>query len=359
MLRGKRAKKILSILLVAALALTLLAGCGGGGEASQSGSGSTSQKADLKVGLVINGQFGSQSFDDVILAGVEKAKSELNFELMKAEKVEAAQTADTLRTMIQQGCNYIILNSAQVAEPAVEVAKENPNVMFLSIDYDVPDAPANLCSVSYREQEAAFLTGAFCELMSKTGKVAFIGGNESGTMIRFESGFRTGAKYVNKDAEVSVSYVGFSDANKGKETATMLYKQGYDWIACAAAASNLGVFQASEEMGGDNYVCGAADGQFHLMPSRIVVSQVKRVDNVAYNMIKEAAEGKFQGGAHLNMGLIDEGVDMLYTTKNDDLLKMIPEEVTKKIEELRKAVIDGKIVIPANREEVDSFKFPE
>ena len=361
MFRGRKAKKFFSILLAAVMALTLLAGCGGGGEASQSGSGSIggTQTTDLKVGFILNGLLGSQSFDDVIVAGIEKAQAELGFEYMKAEKVEAAQAADTVRTMVQQGCNYIIFNSAVVTDPCVDVMKENPDVMFLSIDYDLPDAPDNLCCVSYREQEAAFLTGAFCELMSKTGKVAFIGGNEGGTMVRFEAGFRTGARYVNKDAKVSVSYVGFQDANKGKETATMLYNQGYDWIAGAAASSNLGIFQASEELGGDNWVCGAADGQFHLMPSRIVVSQVKRVDNVAYNMLKEAAEGNFQGGAHLNMGLKEEGVDMLYTDKNDELLAMIPEEVTTRIEELRQAIIDGEIVVPASNDEIESFKFPE
>ena len=38
---------------------------------------------------------------------------------------------------------------------------------------------------------------------------------------------------------------------------------------------------------------------------------------------------------------------------------MIPEEVTTRIEELRQAIIDGEIVVPASNDEIKSFKFPE
>lgn len=356
MMKGKTIKKFLAVLLTAVMAASLLAGCGGGGSSSSgSASASTKPMAGKKVGLIISATYGSQSFNDVILAGAQKAADEFGYELQKVENVQPAQSVDTFRTMIADGTEYFILMAASYADAGVAMAKEYPNVKFLSIDADIPNAPENVCSVSYREQEAAFLTGAFCQLMSKTGKVAFIGGTEGGTMVRFESGFSAGSQYINKNGEVSVSYVGFNDVNKGKETALMLYNKGFDWIAGAAAASNLGIFQASKEKGGDNYVCGAADGQFHLMPDRIVVSQVKRVDNVAYNMLKEYAEGKFQSGAHLNMGLKEEGVDMLYTTKNADLLKIIPEDVKTKIEALRKDIIDGKIKVPATKDELASF----
>ena len=93
------------------------------------------------------------------------------------------------------------------------------------------------------------------------------------------------------------------------------------------------------------------------MPDRIVASQVKRVDNTCYRFLKEIAEGNFKGGTPVEMGLKEEGVDLLYTT-NETLKATIPQEAIDQVEALRKDVIDGKIKVPATKEDFDSFQFP-
>lgn len=363
----KGCKKAMSLLMAVVLIMTLCAGCAGGdrtengaatgaGEASEPGktpdaANSAASGEPVKVGLVVESAFGTQSFNDVVLSGCERAAADFNIELIKVENVEAAQSIDTFRTLIEQGIGFFIVSAAQFADTIEQISGEYPDVKFVSVDYEMVANP-NVESFAYREQEAAFLTGAFCQLMSKTGKIGLLTGTEGGTMIRFEAGFRSGAKYVDENAEVAVAVVGFNDINKAKETATLLYKQGYDWVACCAAASNAGGFQASKELGGDNYVCGAADGQFHMMPDRIIVSQVKLIDNVAYESIKEFMEGNFQGGTTRIMGLKENGVDMKYNP-DDSVTAFIPQEVRDKIEELRAGIISGEIVVPDNLEALD------
>ena len=363
-----RGRKVMSLLMAVVLMMTLCVGCAGGGKTETAGAteggkttaaGKSSEAAadmetngePVKVGLVVESAFGTQSFNDVVLSSCERAAADFNIDLIKVENVEPAQCIDTFRSLIQQGIGFFIVSTAQFADAVEILSDEYPDVKFVSLDYEMVSRP-NVESFAYREQEAAFLTGAFCQLMSKTGKCGLLTGSEGGTMIRFEAGFRSGAKYVNENAEVAVAVVGFNDINKAKETATLLYKQGYDWVACCAAASNSGGFQASKELGGDNYVCGAADGQFHMMPDRIIVSQVKLIDNVAYDSIKEFMEGNFQGGTTRVMGLKEEGVDMVYNP-DDSVTAFIPQEVRDQIEAIRADIISGKITVPATLEELN------
>lgn len=150
--------------------------------------------------------------------------------------------------------------------------------------------------------------------------------------------------------------VGYTDVNKGYETAMLYYDQGYDWLAACAAGSNLGVFQASQEKGGDYWCCGAADGQFHLMPDRIVCSQVKTVDKVGYTYIKNAIEtGDFKGGEWDVFGTAEGGVDLIFNDQNPEVLDMIPEETMAKYEAIRDKVVSGEIKVPATYEELDTF----
>lgn len=177
-------------------------------------------------------------------------------------------------------------------------------------------------------------------------------------MDRFEVGYSCGAGYVNPDVEASVAYVGnFNDVNKAKELATMLCDQGNDWLVPAAGASNLGVFQAVSEKGEGQFTMGAADGQFHLMPEKIVASQVKMIDNVCYMIIEDMLNDKAYLGQSLDLGLKEEGVGILYNP-DEDIAGIISDETKTKIDELTRDIIDGRIVVPKTAEELAAFSYP-
>ncbi|MBU5419691.1 BMP family protein [Acetanaerobacterium sp. MSJ-12] len=353
MFTGKSIKRILAALLAGCLCLTAFAGCGDkkeGGDAGKKGS-------DIKAAIIISGSFGTQSFQDVALAGCQKAADEFGFELTKVENVNSSDASNTIRSLIGQGVNMIISPNDFFNDAIEELAPENPDVCFISGDAAVPDLE-NVASAYYREQEAAFLLGALAGMLTESNKVAFIGHTSNVVMDRFEYGYRTGARYVNPNASVISMYTGsVSDVNKGKEMADLLYSQGVDYIAPAAAACNTGVFQSSKEHGGNCWTFGAADGQFHLMPDRILASQVKRIDNVCYQFLKDAVEGNWKGGQPQEMGLKEGGVDLLYTT-NEELAATIPQDVKDRVEELRQKVVSGELKIPATKDEFAAFSFP-
>jgi len=345
-------KKIIASVMAIALTASLAA-CG---SKETPATPTTPSQKTFKVALVADGAgLGSQSFNDVALEGLEKAKADFGIELTTLEVKEAADLANSLRSLAQQGIDLIVTPSSSIKDAVTEVSKEYPDTYFGLLDIQV-EGLNNVISSSYREHESAFLLGALGASISKTKQIGYVGGISGVIQNRFQYGFMAGANHIDPSVGVKVSYVGsFSDVGKGKEIAAIMYSDGADFIATAAGAGNLGVFQAAVEAGAEKYAFGAANGQFHLMPEEIIASQVKRVDNVAYSIVKSLVEGTIKGGTKTEYGLKDGGVDLYYTS-NEALLKLIPEETKAKIEELRKGINDGTIAVPNDEATYNSFK---
>ncbi|MBU4310880.1 BMP family ABC transporter substrate-binding protein, partial [bacterium] len=82
--------------------------------------------------------------------------------------------------------------------------------------------------------------------------------------------------------------------------------------------------------------------QYLEAPGYILTSMIKRVDNSVYNTIKDTIAGQFKGGVHI-FGLKENGVGYVYDENNKNL---IPDEVRKKVEELKAQIISGEIEVP-------------
>lgn len=335
-------KKIVGLGLIGTMMMSFV-GCSSQGESSSDG------KSNIKVGIVADGAgFGSHSFNDIALNGTKKATEEFGLELLEMEVKEESDKANTLRTLVGQGVNFFIIPGMGMVDAVKEVSLEYPDVKFAVLDTGV-EGVENITSAQYREHEAAFLLGALGASLTETKKIGFIGGVRGEIQDRFEYGYRAGANYVDPSVEVVTSYTGtFGDVGKGKEIAAMMYKQGIDYIAPTAGACNLGVFQAANE--GNMKCFGAADGQFHNMPDNILASQVKYIDNVAYDVIKDEVSGTFAGGQVKEYGLSEGGVGLLYTS-NETLKSSIPEDVVNKIKDIEEKVKNGEISIPKNEQE--------
>ena len=111
-------KRVMAAVLAGVMAFSLTA-CGGGA-AKDAGSGETAEgkgEKTYKVALMADGAgFGSQSFNDVALEGLEKAKADFGIELTTLEVKEVADFANSLRSLAQQGCDLIITPSSTIKD---------------------------------------------------------------------------------------------------------------------------------------------------------------------------------------------------------------------------------------------------
>ena len=107
----------------------------------------------------------------------------------------------------------------------------------------------NVESVLFADNEGAYLAGIAAAMQSKTKHVGFVGGVESDTITRFETGFKEGVASVDSSIKVDVQYAGsYSDSAKGKTIAATMYASGADVIYHAAGGSGTGVFSQAKEI---------------------------------------------------------------------------------------------------------------
>lgn len=343
-------KKVLALIMAGAMALSLVA-CGGGG----SGEGGSTDDGSLRVGLIAS-SMGTQSFNDDVWAGLENAEAELGISAEYIEVSEVSDAANSLRTLIAQGDTLLVVPSSEFHDAMMEVAAEYPDCDFMYLAGEETGAE-NVMSVEYKENEAAFLGGALAASLSQTGKIGTVLAVHEPLQLRYQYGYMAGAKTVNPDCEVSVLFTNsYTDTNLGQESAKALYDKGADYVSCFAGACNLGVFNAAKEAGDGKYCLGAATGQFDKMPDKIVASVVKSIDVALYDMIKDYKDnGTFNGGGCTVLGLKEGGVELRYTTMNDELLNSIPEDVKASIEDLQNKIINGEITVPGTEEEYNTY----
>ncbi len=344
-------KRVLSVTLVAAMMLFTSCSQPNTNTGDSSGAPATESQAEqaaqdvIKVGyLTDTAGLGDQAFNDAINAGVMAADAaNANIEATVVTPKDAGSLESTLRTLARDGNELIVVGASSLEEATLVVSKEFPDTKFIQIDGQASDLP-NVMSAQFKEQEAAYLVGAFAGLMSD-GKVGYISGVRNPVLKRFEAGFVEGAKAVGKtDADILVVYTNsFSDPALGKETATAMAKNGAKFIFTCAGACNLGVFEAANE--NDFIPLGAATGQFD-KSDKIMASHVKSVDTLVENLITAYAKDKsFTAGITKN-GLSENGVDIRFNPKNEELGVKIPQDVMDKITSFRDKIISGEIQVP-------------
>ena len=357
-------KKIISLLLCMVMAFSLVA-CGGSKEtaeapATESKEETVTEEAESKeiVAGMIAYTFGTQSYSDDILAALEQAEEELGVPHYEIEIADVSETANGFRTLIQQGCNFVIASSAEYCDGMLEVAAEYPDVYFLYLAARLEDAPANVMSFEYREQEASFLAGALAGLMTKSNKIGAVLAMAEPLQLRYQYGYTAGAKAVNPDCEVMITFTNsYADTNIGYEHANAMYTQGCDFVGCYAGACNLGVFQAGLEAGDGAYCFGAATGQFDKCPEKIVASVTKPVADPIIQILSGLQSTGELDTSISTLGLAEEGVKLLYTTENDALLEEVPEDVKAAVAELEEMIISGQLEVPGTEEEYNAFTF--
>ena len=334
-------KKLFVVLMVV---MMVLSSCNGKSETKTPQETTEATVEVVKVGFVTSeAGLGDQAFNDACFAGVKAAEAKLDhLELTVIEPDDASQLETSIRTMAREGNELVIAGASNFGDAVRTVAMEFPDTLFVIVDGDIDDYD-NVLSVTSKEEEAAFLTGAFAKLYAGDGnKIGFIGGMDIPVIKKFEIGFIEGAKAVGADDEdILVSYTGvFNDTSLGKQTAEAQYANGATVIFSAAGACNLGMFEAAEVNGFT--ALGAATGQFDKSDA-IVASHVKSVDTLLENLVMMFASDTPLGMGIVKYGLEEGGVDFRYNPGNAENGVEVPGDIIVQIDELRDQIINGEI----------------
>ncbi|MDM7915484.1 MAG: BMP family ABC transporter substrate-binding protein [Candidatus Eisenbacteria bacterium] len=339
---------------VLALALALLAFVLVLGLSAVAGCGSGSRRSDTEkfsVGLVFDvGGLGDKSFNDSAYQGLVHARDSLGVDVEYLEPAAGTDREAALRQMAAGDRDLVFGIGMLFSDDIATVARDFPNKEFACVDYTVQEGaqiPPNLAALKFREEQGAFLVGAIAGLVTKTGKVGFVGGMEIPLIRKFEAGYRAGVRHVNPGAEVLVAYAGvtpdaFKNPAKGRELALAQYDAGADIVFHASGSTGLGVFEAARRR--DALAIGVDADQQAEAPGHVLTSMIKRVDVAVFETIRAAKEGRFPGGEVQVMGLENGAIDYVYDEANQ---KWITPEIHDRVEGLKREILAGTIEVPS------------
>ncbi len=351
----RRSTKISVVLVAATLAL---AGCAKDNKSDNTGSKSAALDCKSvtgdgpKVGLAydVGGQ-GDHSFNDAAAAGLAKAVKDMSATCTEGEaqdgEPESAREG-RLREMADGGYNPVIAVGFAYSDAVNAVAPDYPDISFAVVDGFDPDEKANdnVAYLGFAENEGSFLVGVAAADTTKSDKIGFVGGVHNDLIKKFEAGYTAGAKAVNPNITVDVTYIeesdlkGFADPAGGKAAAAGLYDKGDDVVYQAAGGSGSGVFDAAVEAGdgmwaigvdSDQYLSASADQKPH-----ILTSMLKRVDTATYDMIQSVKDGT-PLTSYQTYDLASDGIG--YATSGDFLSQQTIDDINGYADQIKSGAV--------------------
>ena len=302
------------------------------------------EKSDLKLALVVAGQFGDRSFYDSSKEGVERLKKDLGIQVTTIEcnnenhDAQMKNAADKADLVVCVGWEFYEIES---------IAPEYPDVKWIWIDNATENPVPNVLNITYAQNEGSFLAGYIAASLSKTGVVGAVGGQDQPVINDFIVGYKQGAEAAKPDIKVITNYTNdYDDPAKGKDCAIALADKNADVIFQIASAAGDGVFQAAKARG--FYAIGVDSDQKYIDPEVIICSMKKEVGNSIYDAVKALANGdESKWGttwvADMSNGYVGIGYG------DDSMPQQVPDEVKAAVEEMAQKIISGEIKVNTTR----------
>jgi len=326
------------------LATLAVIGCGNSSSSTTAPSGATTAannsaaKTDFKVALLTPGPVSDAGWCAMAYDGLQQIKTDMGATVSNQE-AKGTQIKDAMRTYAQQGYNLVIGHGFEYNDPEIDVAKDFPKTVFVSSSGG-KTAP-NAGAFRFYLEQGFYLAGEMAGKMTKTNKVAMIGGDNVPSIESTFKAFAAGAKAVNPKVQVIKTYTGNGqDPALAKQATLAAINQGADFVIHQANAAAQGVFDACKEK--NVYAFGANLDQ-NDNPSGAVIGSAVIIAGPAFlDLAKQVQAGTYKGSILL-MGM-DKGA--IAFVLNPKMKAKVPADVQKMIDDDTAKIKAGTLVVP-------------
>ena len=287
----------------------------------------STEKEIYKISLILDeGGVNDQSFNQASWEGALEAKEKYNVDVNYIESKSESDYVSNIETAIDNNSDLVIGVGYKLTEAIEEASNLYPEQKFAIVDGAFENIPNNVVNMSFNEQEAGYVVGLIASQMTKTNKIAFIGGYDIPSVSNFYKGYEKAIKEVDPNIEVLCQYANsFSDAGKGKAMAQQLIKDNYDIIFTAGGGVNNGVWEACVENDKKSIGVDIASSQFS---SSVITSALKNVGTGVDLTIKDLVEDNFKGGEVKMFDLSNNGVGYEVTDHlSQDVIDFVEEKI--------------------------------
>ena len=341
------------LFLVVLLAMGTLSAC--------STSNNTDDSASKSAALITDGKINDHSFNQSAWEGLEDYGTE--YKLHKgADGYQYFQIKDKddlktgINKAIKQKYQTIFGLGSEAKSAITSAAKKHPNKNFVIMDDTIKGYP-NIASVRFRKDEGAYLAGVAAASQTKTGKVGFIGGENSSVIRSFKHGFTKGvnnqAKKMHKKVTIYSQNIGnFTNTFKARTIAASMYGKDADIIFHAAGKAGSGLFQEARFINqarpakdrvwvigvdADQSDLGKYDAKGGQEANFVLTSVITGVNVATKDIASRSYQDKFPGGKMITYGLKNNAVSILPG--------QIAPNIWKDVQIARSKILAGKIKI--------------
>ncbi|MFA5809844.1 MAG: BMP family protein [Thermoleophilia bacterium] len=291
-----------------------------------------------------------QAFVMSFLQSLDRVKADaphgLKITLDYTEKVYGADTDRILRDYAASGKYQIIwAHSASYADSVGPMSAAFPDIMWVAAMAS-NEGGGNKYFVDLMTHEPAYLMGMLAGLTTTTNMIGVVAAYPIPNIAVPSNAFFDGARAVNPDVEVRVSYIeSWYDPPKAAEAARAQIVAGVDRIY----ADRIGVFDAARE--GGALAFGSFEDQNAMAPDVVVTSTVAKWDPDIRYIIEEwwihATTGKpYDAPSTATWFTMAEGGSDLAPLYGFE--STLPADVTEKVMQAKQDILDGKLVIQFN-----------
>jgi len=270
--------------------------------------------------------------------GLKSIESEMNASVSQQE-AGGAKIKDAMRSYAQQGYRLVFGHGFEYNEPAIEVAKDFPDTVFVTSSGG--KFAKNVGAFRFYLEQGFYVAGYLAGLSSKTGTVAMIGGDDVPSIRSTFKAFKAGALFANPKTQVIEVFTGSGqDDAKAKLATLTAIQQGADFVIHQANAAADGVFAACKEKG--VWAFGANLDQNNDPSGVVIGSAVINAKPAFLALAKQVQSGAFVGSIVL-VGMEQDAIDFV---PNGALTAKLPEGVVTKVIKLRDDIKAGVITVP-------------
>ena len=287
----------------------------------------------------------AHSFNQLAISGARGAGAQVQVVTSHA----ASDYLSSLQRCAAAHPDLVIAISRDMATAVWRAAQLHVNQRFALVDavpVDDNGQPVGLDNVAdllFKEQEAGYLVGTLAGLMEKQkvgnathNVLGILGANHTPAIDRYIAGYMAGARSVDPDVMVKITYSDSQDPAFCKQLGITQLSAGADIVFEVTGRCAAGYIDAAYDASA--YAIGSDNDQAYVSPA-VITSALKRVDHVVALTIQRLEAGQFRGGQQV-FSLQDDATGFSMPSS------IVPQDLINQVLDLRVKIRSGAITPP-------------
>jgi len=265
------------------------------------GSAVAAQAHRFKMAFLCSGSITDGGWNQEGRDAAVKVAQALHAKLSVLEHVTPIRASGIMRDFVRRHYGLIIGHGYEFLVPATQTARMTSHTHFAVSGADKFEP--GVTTLNFDLSQPSYLLGAIAAMVSKTGKIGFIGGQAIPSVEACYKGFKAGAQFINPKIRVAQAYTSWDQVGLSKTQAQAFIQQGIDVIYQNVDAASQGVFEAVKSANKHRphnpvYVFGCNSDQNNnpICARYTLASAVIRLDRAFMHVAILAKKGKLRAG---------------------------------------------------------------